>query len=390
MLSIWGVCMVKWPNITSDDENNLLDSFRSGKWGRYPGGLVEEFERRFAEYHEAKYAVAVTSGTVGLFLSYLAAGLNEGDYFVVPAYTFIATATAGVLLRAIPVFADIDPNTLNMSVDSLKAILESDKDSRIKLVVPVHFSGIPAELDDIVRLSRAHGASVVEDAAQAHGAVYRGRRVGAIGDLGAFSFQSSKNMTAGEGGVVLTNDYELYVKVWSYHNAGREIGGEWYMHTRIGWNFRMTELQAAILLSQLGRYDEEFRVRERNAKLLTDLLSGLEDFTPVKPPDYVRSSNHLYPIWISQRLVAKYDKLRIVKELRDRGAVVSEGYPMPIYRQPAFREAYWRLPDYSRLNLPVSEDACRRVIWVPQHALLSEEETRRTAEAFAKAAKELR
>ncbi|MFP3310911.1 MAG: DegT/DnrJ/EryC1/StrS family aminotransferase [Caldivirga sp.] len=381
--------MVKWPPVNPLDEDALLKAFRSGRWGRVPGGVVEEFEREFAKYHEAKYAVAVTSGTAGLLLSYLALGLNEGDQFALPAYTFIATATAGVMLRAVPVFIDIDPETLNMSVESLKATLEEDKDNRIKLVVPVHFSGIPAELSEIINASRRHGAKVVEDAAQAHGAVYRGRRVGAIGDAGVFSFQSSKNMTAGEGGIVLTNDYEVYVKVWSYHHAGRDINGEWYVHRLIGWNFRMTELQAAILLSQLKRYDEEFRVRERNAKLLYELMEGVEDYRPVKPPAHTSSSNHLLPIWISERLISRHGKARVVEEARRRGGEVVEGYPMPLYRQPAFKDSYWRLPDYSRLSLPVTEDACRRVIWIPQHVLLSEEETRRTAEALIKTAKEL-
>jgi dTDP-4-amino-4,6-dideoxygalactose transaminase len=381
--------MVKWPPVNPLDEDALLKAFRSGRWGRVPGGVVEEFEREFAKYHEAKYAVAVTSGTAGLLLSYLALGLNEGDQFALPAYTFIATATAGVMLRAVPVFIDIDPETLNMSVESLKATLEEDKDNRIKLVVPVHFSGIPAELSEIINASRRHGAKVVEDAAQAHGAVYRGRRVGAIGDAGVFSFQSSKNMTAGEGGIVLTNDYEVYVKVWSYHHAGRDINGEWYVHRLIGWNFRMTELQAAILLSQLKRYDEEFRVRERNAKLLYELMEGVEDYRPVKPLAHTSSSNHLLPIWISERLISRHGKARVVEEARRRGGEVVEGYPMPLYRQPAFKDSYWRLPDYSRLSLPVTEDACRRVIWIPQHVLLSEEETRRTAEALIKTAKEL-
>ncbi len=381
--------MVKWPPVNPLDEDALLKAFRSGRWGRVPGGVVEEFEREFTKYHEAKYAVAVTSGTAGLLLSYLALGLNEGDQFALPAYTFIATATAGVMLRAVPVFIDIDPETLNMSVESLKATLEEDKDNRIKLVVPVHFSGIPAELNEIINASRRHGAKVVEDAAQAHGAVYRGRRVGAIGDAGVFSFQSSKNMTAGEGGIVLTNDYEVYVKVWSYHHAGRDINGEWYVHRLIGWNFRMTELQAAILLSQLKRYDEEFRVRERNAKLLYELMEGVEDYRPVKPPAHTSSSNHLLPIWISERLISRHGKARVVEEARRRGGEVVEGYPMPLYRQPAFKDSYWRLPDYSRLSLPVTEDACRRVIWIPQHVLLSEEETRRTAEALIKTAKEL-
>jgi dTDP-4-amino-4,6-dideoxygalactose transaminase len=381
--------MVKWPPVNPLDEDALLKAFRSGRWGRVPGGVVEEFEREFAKYHEAKYAVAVTSGTAGLLLSYLALGLNEGDQFALPAYTFIATATAGVMLRAVPVFIDIDPETLNMSAESLKATLEEDKDNRIKLVVPVHFSGIPAELNEIINASRRHGAKVVEDAAQAHGAVYRGRRVGAIGDAGVFSFQSSKNMTAGEGGIVLTNDYEVYVKVWSYHHAGRDINGEWYVHRLIGWNFRMTELQAAILLSQLKRYDEEFRVRERNAKLLYELMEGVEDYRPVKPPAHTSSSNHLLPIWISERLISRHGKARVVEEARRRGGEVVEGYPMPLYRQPAFKDSYWRLPDYSRLSLPVTEDACRRVIWIPQHVLLSEEETRRTAEALIKTAKEL-
>ncbi|MEM0024836.1 MAG: aminotransferase class I/II-fold pyridoxal phosphate-dependent enzyme, partial [Thermofilaceae archaeon] len=175
-----------WPRPDPLDEAYLLPAYRSGRWGtRSP--LVEEFEREFARYHDAKHGVAVTSGTAGLMLAYLAVGVRPGDKVAVPAYTFIATASAAVIWRAVPVFVDVDPVTLNMDPGDLERVVERHKD--VRLIVPVHFAGIPAEMDEILKIAREHGAAVVEDAAQAHGSAYRGRKVGAIGDAGAFSFQ---------------------------------------------------------------------------------------------------------------------------------------------------------------------------------------------------------
>jgi dTDP-4-amino-4,6-dideoxygalactose transaminase len=176
--------MRKWPIPDPLDEAALILSYRQGSWGRTKGGWVEQFEAEFSTYHQAKYAVAVTSATAGLTLSYLAVAKGKGGKFVVPSYTFIATATAGVVLGQVPIFIDIDPETLDMKPEALAEVLEGDKEGEIGFVVPVHFAGNPAEMDQIKSLAQRHGARVVEDAAQAHGSTYRGRKVGAIGDVG--------------------------------------------------------------------------------------------------------------------------------------------------------------------------------------------------------------
>jgi dTDP-4-amino-4,6-dideoxygalactose transaminase len=381
--------LTKWPPVNDVGEKSLLLAYRKGHWGKYGRGTIEEFESRFASFQGCRFAVAVSSGTTALYLAYLATGLARDDWFVSPSYTFISTVTSGVVLGARPVFVDVDPETLNLDPESLRAELEKNRDGTVRAVVPVHFSGIPAEIDQILGLKRSFGFRLVEDAAQAHGAEYRGKRVGGFGDAGIFSFQSSKNITSGEGGAVVTNKEDIYRMVWSLSDMGRRIGGAWYEHFLIGWNFRITELQASLLLSQLETYNKQFEMRRKNAQLLVDLLGKSEWYRPVVPPPHVKSSNHLLPIWIDTKLVAAHKKEEVVKRVREKGGGVGEGYPLPVHRQPAMKDSYWRLPDYSGVNLPITEEACRRVVWVDQVTLLSEKSTRQTASALISVAKEL-
>jgi dTDP-4-amino-4,6-dideoxygalactose transaminase len=371
-----GVLVKKWPIPDPLDEAYLITAYREGNWGRVPGEFVETLEKEFARYHEAKYAVAVNNATVGLMLSYLALDIPPGSYFVSPAYTFIATITSGIILGLVPVFVDIDYETLNIDVGHLAEVLESDKESRIRLVVPVHFAGTPAEMDDILRLARKHGAYVVEDAAQAHGSSYRGRKVGAIGDAGVFSFQTSKIITAGEGGIVLTNNYEIYEKVWSYHNVGRSFGGAWYEHARIGWNFRMTEFQAAVILAQLRRFNDMLRRIRESAKIVYEELSKEEHIHVHRVPSHVETNHYFIPVSIDDELLRRGGKEKLSKILSDKGYSLIPGYLMPLYKQPALREPRWRLPveEYSKLYLKNSEEACKKVMWVPHYELIHGEE----------------
>ncbi|MCS7105477.1 MAG: DegT/DnrJ/EryC1/StrS family aminotransferase [Thermofilaceae archaeon] len=365
-----------WPRLDPLDEDYLLKAYRSRRWGtRSP--FVEEFEREFARYHGAKHAVAVTGGTAGLMLAYLAAGVKPGDKVAVPAYTFIATASAAVVWRAVPLFVDVDPQTLNMDPSDLDRVVEKHED--VKLVVPVHFAGIPAEMDEILKIARVHDASVVEDAAQAHGSAYRGRRVGAIGDAGVFSFQLSKLMAAGEGGIVLTNRYDLYEAVWSLHHVGRRFEGEWYEHVRIGWNFRMTEFQAAVLLSQLKRLDNVISTLERNWRIVVEGLERVDGVEVFRPPKHV--DWNFYFTYVKLPKAVEYGlglKLKFVKMVRERGVNILEGYVKPLYKQPALRDPYWSLPSefYGKLYLKNTEEACASVAWLPHYELLTEDEAR--------------
>ncbi len=382
----------KWPPVDPLIEAYLVTAFREGYWGRVTGGFVEQLEAEFAKYHEAKYAVAVNSATTGLFLAYLALDPPAGSYFVTTPYTFIGTITPGILLNLVPVFVDIDYETLNMDVNHLADVLERDKEGRIKIVVPVHFAGIPAELDEITRYTRKHGAYVVEDAAQAHGSVYRGRKVGAIGDVGVFSFQTGKVITAGEGGIVVTNSYEIYEKVWSYHNAGRHPTKPWYEHVRVGWNFRMTEYQAAIILPQLRRFDTMLNVMKRSAKVIREELDRVEHVRVHKTPQHVEPNNYFIPISIDDALLNRGGKEKLASKVEERGFSLIPGYPKPLYRQLALQEPRWKLPveEYSKLYLKNSEEACKRVLWIPHYELLyGEEYSLKYVEAVKRAVKEI-
>jgi len=382
----------RWPIPDPIDEAYLLQAYREGVWGRYPGGFVETLEKEFAKYHDAKYAVAVTSGTTALMLSYLALDLPPQTKFVTPAYTFIATATAGIVLGLIPVFVDIDFETLTIDVNHLAEVLEKDKENSIKLIVPVHFAGNPADMDKVLSLARKHGAYVVEDAAQAHGVSYKGRKVGAIGDTGIFSFQSGKMMTAGEGGMVLTNSFELYEKIWSYHHAGRAIGGEWYEHIRVGLNFRMTELQAAVILAQLRRFDKMLAKIKRNAKIIYDELENNPHIHLHKPPSYGETNYYFIPISLNDELLAKGGKKKLAQIMNEKGFRIIEGYMKPLYKQKAFEEKRWKLPyeEYQKLYLKATEEACNRTMWIPHYELIYDDDyTIRYAKTLSNSIKEM-
>ena len=369
--------MRKWPRPDPVGEALLIASYRSGRWGRFDGfGLVERFERDFARYHSAEYGLGVVNATLGLLMAYMALDTEFGDLLVSPAYTFIATVSAGVVIGLKPVFVDIDFETLTMDTNDLANVLEKDRDNKIRLIVPVHFAGNPAEMDTILKLARRHGAYVVEDAAQAQGSVYRGRRVGALGDIGVFSFQSSKLMTAGEGGIAITNNKDLYEKMWSIMHAGRDPGGKWYEHVRIGLNLRMLEFQAAVLLPQLWNLDETLRRIRENTKIIYEELGGLEQLHIHTTPSHIQTNHYFIPISIEEKFLDRLSKEKIVSKMREKGYSLVEGYNTPLNKQIAFSEKRWKLPyeEYIKQNLPNTEKAIRTTMWIPHPELLESED----------------
>src|SRR6185312_15761467 len=210
------------------------------------------------------YCVAVANGTAALEVALRALEVRPGDEVILPAYTFVATAAAVLLVGAVPIFADISPDSYELDPKAVAAAIGP----RTRVVIPVHIAGCPADLDGTLAVSRRHGLRVLEDAAQAHGAAWRGRPVGALGDLGTFSFQASKNLNAGEGGAIVTNDEALFRRVWSLHNVGRALSDDWrtsgwYQHDILGFNYRLTEFQAALLLAQMSRLEGQMARREQ-------------------------------------------------------------------------------------------------------------------------------
>lgn len=329
----------QWPVFGREEEELLLEALRSGVWGSIDGTFVKRFEDEFATVHDARHGVATVNATMGLSVALKAVGVGPGDEVLVPPYTFIATASAALMLGAVPVFVDVDPETLLIDPASIEALVGP----RTKAIVPVHHGGSPADMDGIMAAARRHGLRVVEDAAQAHGAAWRGRPVGAIGDVGVFSFQSSKPVNAGEGGIMLTDDDELDELLWSYRNVGRRRGGEWYEHVRLGWNLRMTEFQAAVLLGQLRRMPEQQARRTTAAAYLDAAMAAIPGVVPVKVPAGVTAHSWYTYHWRwlgeAQGGLPKAD---FAAALRAEGIPVFGGY-VPLNRNQAVIDEIRRL-----------------------------------------------
>ena len=379
-----------WPVFGPEDEVALLEVLHSGRW--FLSDRVAEVERAFPEFHQARHGCAVSSGTTALQVALEAAGVGVGDEVVIPSYTFVATAAAVALVGAVPVFVDVTPDTYCIDVTAVEAAVTE----RTRAVIAVHLAGQPADLDGLTILCKKHGLRLIEDAAQAHCAEWKGRRVGAIGDLGTFSFQASKNLNAGEGGFVVSDDDALADAAWSIHNCGRSRSGEWYEHPLIGGNYRMTEFQAALLLSQMRNLEPQADLRSKNTALLADHLSDIEGIEPLLVDDRVtRHAYHLY--------VLRYDGAAFGGATRDRfiEALCAEGVPgaagyRPLYREPAFQErfrdypldspAFGGKPDYSQVDCPVTERICAdEAVWLTQNLLLgSEQDIAHIAEAVRK------
>mgnify|MGYP001566279922 CR=1 FL=1 len=375
-----------WPIYDEREIKAVEEVIRSRHWWRYSGKKVTEFEEKFAKYHNAKYGVAVTSGTTALEIALKAADIGPGDEVIVPPYTFLATASSVLLVNAIPIFVDIDSETYNINPTRIEEAITN----KTKAIIPVHFGGYPADMDRIIRIARKHNLVVIEDAAHAHGAIWKGKKVGAIGDMGTFSFQESKNISSGEGGIVLTNDKDLAEKCFSLMSFGRMKGGLFYTHHILGWNYRMTEFQGAILGAQLERLEEQTNRREKNANYLSEHLRGIKGLSLLKrdDPRVTRRAYHIY--------IFKYDKSsfngvpreRFIEALKGEGIPCASGYPIPLYKNPMFLEKkfwhrgcplscpfYGKELDYSKVNCPVAEKACyEEAVFLTQNLLLGTKE----------------
>lgn len=379
-----------WPMWREEDISALREVVSSGKWGTR-GPKVEEFESRFAEYCHSKYCVSLTSGTTALYLALWVCGVEPGDEVIVPPYTFIATANAAAMLGAVPVFGDIDLETLCLHPLSVEALITP----RTKAVIPVHLGGEPADMDSFAIIKEKYGVAIIEDCAHAHGSEWRGRRVGSLGDVGAFSFQESKNLTAGEGGALTTNDEELYEYAFSVHHVGRKrVGGEWYEHFILGANMRMTEFQAAILLSQIDKLEEEFRRREENAQYLDSLLSKIEGIIPQKRDHRVtRRAYHLYVFRYNKEAFGGVSRDVFLQALRAEGIPCTAGYQLlsevPLYTQGNFGPFAKLLKGEKFVREPLTNAkiVAEESVWLFQNLLLG---TKKDMEDIAEAIRKIK
>ena len=388
-----------WPIFDEREEKAVIQLMRGGKWWHYSfgagsghadptadlsGSKLVEFQEAFAKMQGAKYGIACANGTGALEVALKALGVGPGDEVIVPAYSFIATASAVLMVNAIPIFVDIDYDTFNLDPPRVEEAITP----KTKAIVPVHFAGQAADMDALMAIAKRHTLAVLEDAAHAHGATWNGEGLGTIGSLGTFSFQVSKNMTAGEGGVILTGDPDLAALCESYIWGGREIGRPWYEHHRLGWNYRMTEFQGAILLQQLARLPEQNAKRMQNASYLAARLAKIPGISSLTIPGFV--TKHSYHIFMFRFQETEFGITRkdFLLALEKEGIPCSSGYAHPLYKNPVFLNQNFypqgcpvncehsnRTLDYGSFSelCPNVERACREAVWLEHRLLLAEQ-----------------
>ena len=363
-----GGTSTKWPIFDKSDIFAVLETLTSGRWCALTHGPETkngQFEAAFAHYLGTEYGILVDNGTDAIALALRAGGVEAGDEVIVPAVTFVATATAVIQINGVPVFADIDPETYQINPSSIRELITE----KTKAIIPVHYGGYPANMDEIMEIAEKHNLIVVEDAAEAHGSEWRGKKVGSIGHLGTFSFQQGKPLTCGEGGFVSTNDKKLATACVSYANFGRMARKPVYEHHWMGWNMRMTELQAALLLSQFRKLPRQTEIRYVNGEYLASELKKIDGVSALKRDSRVsKRGYYFYFIRYDSSKFKGVPRNRFLEALRAEGIPAGTAHNQPLYQNPVFLEMHFgrtgcpiRCPlygkpiDYSKVHCPVAE-----------------------------------
>jgi len=359
------------PYLDEREEELVLEVLRSGRLSLGP--VVTRFEEAFAERVGARHAAAVSSGTAGLHLCVRLAGLGPGDEAITSPFSFVASANCVVYEGATPVFADVDPRTLNLDPDAVEAAITE----RTRAIVAVDIFGYPCELDPLRELCDRHGLALVEDACEALGAEYRGRPLGSHGHPAVFAFYPNKQMTTGEGGMVVTGSGEEWRLLKSLSNQGRADSGGWLEHARFGYNYRLSDLAAALGVAQLEKLERLLALRaavaERYAKLLVS-VDGAEP--PLADDAEHRRSWFVYPVMLAPEI----DRERVIEAL-DADGIATSRYLPSIHLQPYMRERF----GYREGMLPVAEDASRRALALPFFPQLAADDQERVVEALRRA-----
>jgi perosamine synthetase len=384
-----------WPQWDRSAEEHVVSILRSGNWFRGRGSTVTTFEKKYAELLGARRCVCTFNGTNALLTAMHVLDIGVGDEVIVSPYTFIATYNVVIGSSALPVFADTDPETLQINPDKIEERITK----RTRAIMPVHILGLPANMDKIMAIAKKHNLIVIEDACQAWLAEWRGKKCGTIGDLGCFSFQNSKHLPIGEGGAIIGDDDEVMDKVMSYHNCGRPFGSvkRTSGYPIIGTNRRMTEYQAAVGLSQIKRLEKDTARRNENAKYLTSRIKDIQGILPHKLYEGVtRAAYHLYPFRYKKEHFNNAPREKFLAAMRAEGVPCSGGYG-PQYRdglidaalnsknfKRSFSKA--RLDKYRReLNYPDNDQLCKEAVWIGQNMLLgSKSDTDDIADAIQK------
>ncbi|MDX6542346.1 MAG: perosamine synthetase [Gaiellales bacterium] len=356
------------PDIGPQEEEYVLAALRSGILGLGP--YARNFEKEFASFCGANYAVSVSSGTAGLHLLVRAAGIGEGDEVVTAPISFVASANCMLYERATPVFADVDPNTFVLDPAAVEAAITP----RTRGILPVHVFGYPCDMDALAAIADKHGLVIIEDACEAVGSEYRGRRIGGTGSPAVFAFYPNKQMTTGEGGMITTDDDVLAARLRSLANQGRSDSGDWLEHDKLGFNYRMDELSAAVGLAQTERLDEILHARAAVAARYDELLAPIDGVTVPAPTAAgdVRSW-FVYVV----RLAAELDRDAVMAALQARG-VACKPYLPAVHLQPFYRSLGHRPGE-----LPIAEAIAASTLALPFHTRLGVDDQAYVAACFA-------
>jgi len=380
-----------WPVYDEHERQALMEVLESRVWWRTPGSHTIQFEKEFAAYHQAKHGIAVTNGTAALEVALAALGVVPGDEVILPDFTFVATASAVLFNGALPVLVDITPDTYCIDPEMVEATITE----RTRVIIAVHMAGHPADMDRLGQIARRHGLRLLEDSSHAHGSEWRGKKVGAIGDMGTFSFQSSKLMTAGEGGIILTNQDDLERMARSIHDCGRMPGKWFYEHFIYGSNYRLSEWQGAILSQQLTRLPQQTVTRTRNATFLDQALAEIEGITPQKLDPRVTCNGHYaYIFHYNKAAFANVPTRRFIEALNAEGIPTQDSYP-PLHNLAIFKSGEYRkrlsgvqaeeAHHFLETGFPNTLVAAWETVWLPQTVLLgSEEEMHQIVQAIKK------
>ncbi|MBD0412923.1 DegT/DnrJ/EryC1/StrS family aminotransferase [Pseudoalteromonas distincta] len=372
-----------WPSFTQEEADAVSRVILSNKVNYWTGTEGREFEKEFASWADSKYAIALGNGTLALDLALKALNIGAGDEVITTPRTFLASASSIVTSGAAPVFADVDLNSQAITAESIKAVLTP----KTKAVIVVHLAGMPAEMDEIMALSKEHGFYVIEDCAQAHGAKYKGRSVGSIGHIGAWSFCQDKVMTTGgEGGMVTTNSKELWSAMWSYKDHGKSFdaiynrehppGFRW-LHESFGTNWRMTEMQAAIGRIQLKRMAKWTAKRQAYGALLDNAAYSFDCVRLVNVPKHIEHAQYKHYMFIKPEYLANdWNRDRIVNEIVERGVPCFQGSCSEVYLEKAFDDTPWR----PKKRLPNAVQLGETSIMFLVHPTLTESEIGKTAQ----------
>ncbi|MBI5831442.1 MAG: DegT/DnrJ/EryC1/StrS family aminotransferase [Armatimonadetes bacterium] len=367
-----------WPRVDEAEwvkviEPRLREVYLSHVEG-LPGPRAHGFAAEFARWCGVEWGVMTPHGTDALMAAVAGAldldGLRDPGEIIAPAYTFIATASAPLAVRCQVALADVDPETYTLDPTAVEALIGPDTVG----IVAVHLGGQPADMTALGEVARRHGLALIEDCAQAHGAAWRGRRVGGWGDCGAFSFQSSKNLTCGEGGCVTTDDFDLYERVMSFIDVGRRPHGERWEYPRLGWNYRPSEYLAALLTARLPSVTSDLERRADNAAYLSGLLSPVDGLdAPCLAAGATSHAYHLYMMTYRAEAFGGRSRDAFVAALGAEGIPAMAGYTQPLSEQPALAELRQQYPGVLRVgDLTATREVCAHSVWLPQSLLLAD------------------